>query len=78
MVQDGVADDDVERRVVVGDLLGVGHPAVDVEAEASALRSAAATMPGERSVTLPRAVRPACMRLSRKNPVPQPSSSARP
>ena len=33
VVQHGVADDDVERGVVVGDLLGVGDPAVDVEAE---------------------------------------------
>ncbi|COY10324.1 Uncharacterised protein [Mycobacterium tuberculosis] len=41
------------------------------------LRVATLTMPGERSVTDPRRATPAWIKLSRKNPVPQPSSSAR-
>ena len=42
----------------------------------AALRVATSTMPGDRSVTVPRRAMPPCMRLSRKNPVPQPSSRA--
>ena len=33
MAQDGVAHDDVERGVRVGDLLGVGDPSVDGETQ---------------------------------------------
>ena len=43
---------------------------------AEALRCAAATMPGEMSVTDPSRRTPACFRLSRKNPVPASISSA--
>ena len=41
-----------------------------------ALRWAASTMPGDRSVTCTSSRTPACLRLSEKNPVPAPSSSA--
>ena len=78
MVQDGVADHQVESVVLVGNSLSVGDPAVDVKPSDWPLRVATLTMPGERSVTEPRRATPAWIEVQQeKAGAAQPSSRAR-
>ena len=66
MVQHGMPDDEVEGVVGVGDRLGVGDPALDLEAETAALRTATSTMPGDRSVTWPSSRTPGLLEVEQE------------
>ena len=78
VVQHGVADDQVEGVVVVGDALGIGDPAVDVQAEVLAVAGGhldhARRQVGHRSAP----GHPGLDQVEQEEPaVPQPSSRAR-
>ena len=78
VVQHRVPDDEVEAAVRRTGSSRRRRPCPSTSSpSARALRSATSTMPGLMSVTEPRPATPACIRLSRKKPVPQPISSAR-
>ena len=71
VVQHRVPDDQVERRRPSYGIVSASatRPSTSSPSD-SALRSATSTMPGLMSVTSPGCATPACMRLSRKKPVP--------
>ena len=75
-MQHRVPDHQVEGVVVVGDALGVGDPAVDVEPQRLPVAGGDLDHARRQSVTEPRRATPDWIRLRRKKPVPQPSSRA--
>ncbi len=66
MVQDGVAEDEVEALVLEGQLLGLGLRGLDLEAQPLGGARQPLQHPGEMSVAVRLSIAPSCSRLSEK------------
>ena len=67
VVQHGVAEHEVERRVLERQRRGVARGGLDLQRRAARRwRASVSSMPGETSVQTAAAITPACIRLSEK------------